>query len=183
VDRLLDRFWIWSRFWEGIANGYITGTGCYRPKIFVNPSRPNGQQSPPSPDTVIGIRESATVAPSRSKPTNLRRNFSSTIAYRWRGDLCDSFALSSNGCGGWALDRILTDLESENGFEKILPLATILVQGFIAQRYSLTPVGPIHTKSPTPDNRHIGQTIGPILNLKTVLRTYCTWLQNWYRLL
>jgi hypothetical protein len=51
-----------------------------------------------------------------------------------------------------------TDFESENGFEKVLPLATILVQSLIAQRYSLTPEGPIHTKSPSPDNR----TTGPL---------------------
>jgi hypothetical protein len=41
------------------------------------------------------------------------------------------------------LDRILYRFESENGFEKVLPLATILVQRFIEQRYSLTPEGPI----------------------------------------
>jgi hypothetical protein len=60
----------------------------------------------------------------------------------------DSFAPSSNVCGG-GVDRptsdYWTDFESENGFEMVLPLATMLVQGFIEQRYSLTPEGPIHT--------------------------------------
>jgi hypothetical protein len=46
-----------------------------------------------------------------------------------------------------------TDFESENGFEKVSSLTTILVQVFIDQRYSLTPQGPISTKSPSPDNR------------------------------
>jgi hypothetical protein len=41
------------------------------------------------------------------------------------------------------------DFESESGFEKVLPLATILVQVFIDQRYSLTLQGPIRTKSPS----------------------------------
>jgi hypothetical protein len=27
LDRLLDRFWIWKRFWEDTAIGYKTGTG------------------------------------------------------------------------------------------------------------------------------------------------------------
>jgi hypothetical protein len=41
-----DGSWIWKRFWEGIAIGYRTGTGHYRPKLFVNPSRPNTNKSP-----------------------------------------------------------------------------------------------------------------------------------------
>jgi hypothetical protein len=41
LDKLLGRFWIWKRFWEGIAIGYKSGAGYYRPKLFVNPSRPN----------------------------------------------------------------------------------------------------------------------------------------------
>jgi hypothetical protein len=48
------------------------------------------------------------------------------------------------------LTEYWTDFESENGFEKVLPLATILVQDFIAQLYSLTPQGPIRTN---PDPR------------------------------
>jgi hypothetical protein len=51
------------------------------------------------------------------------------------------------------LTEYWTDFEAENGFEDVLPLATILVQDFIAQRYSFTPERPIHTKSQSPDNR------------------------------
>jgi hypothetical protein len=41
LNRLLNRFWIWKRFWESMAIGYNTSTGFYRPKLFVNPSRAN----------------------------------------------------------------------------------------------------------------------------------------------
>jgi hypothetical protein len=43
------------------------------------------------------------------------------------------------------------DFESENGFGKVLQLATKLVQVGIDQSYSLTPQGPIRTKTPSPD--------------------------------
>jgi hypothetical protein len=43
-------------------------------------------------------------------------------------------------------------LESENGFEKELPLATKLVQVVIDKSYSLIPQGPIRTKSPSQIN-------------------------------
>jgi hypothetical protein len=46
VDRLLDRFWIWKRLWEAIAIGYNTGTGFYRPKLFVNPSLASPKGAP-----------------------------------------------------------------------------------------------------------------------------------------
>jgi hypothetical protein len=59
-----------------------------------------------------------------------------------------------------------TDFESGNCFEKVLPLATIVVQGFLDQLYSLTPEGPIYMKSPYP---HIGRT-GP---LARPLDRYC----------
>jgi hypothetical protein len=80
-----------------------------------------------------------------------------------------------------------TDFESENGFGKVLPLATILVQVVIDQSYSLTLQGPIRTKSQSPDNcmglQPPGPIIGPILNLKMVLGKYRHWLQlYWYRL-
>jgi hypothetical protein len=39
--------WIWKGCWECIVIGYKTGTGCYRTKLFVDPS--------PDTDTVIGI--------------------------------------------------------------------------------------------------------------------------------
>jgi hypothetical protein len=42
------------------------------------------------------------------------------------------------------------DFESEYGLEKVLQLATILVQVVIDQSYSLTPQGTIRTKSPIP---------------------------------
>jgi hypothetical protein len=62
-----------------------------------------------------------------------------------------------------------TDFESESAFEKVLSLATILVQVFIDQSYRFTLQGPIRTKSPSPDNwayNPPGPTIGPILKLK-----------------
>jgi hypothetical protein len=43
-----------------------------------------------------------------------------------------------------------TYFESENGFENVLQLATKLVQVVRGQRYSLTPQGPIRTKTPIP---------------------------------
>jgi hypothetical protein len=57
-----------------------------------------------------------------------------------------------------------------------LPLATLLVQVFIEQSYSLTLQWPIRTTCPSSDNRAYnppGPTIGPILNLKAD----CHWLQ------
>jgi hypothetical protein len=45
-DRLLDRFWIRKRFWEGIATVFYTGTGLYGPKLFVNPSSANTHKIP-----------------------------------------------------------------------------------------------------------------------------------------
>jgi hypothetical protein len=71
-----------------------------------------------------------------------------------------------------------TDFESESGCGKVLSLATILQQVFIEQSYSLTPEGPIR-KCPSHDIRAYkppGPTIGLILNLKTVLASYCHWL-------
>jgi hypothetical protein len=56
-----------------------------------------------------------------------------------------SFALPSDSL---TLTDYWTDFESENGVGKVLPLATILVQGFLEQRYSL-----IRTESQSPDNR------------------------------
>jgi hypothetical protein len=233
LDRLLDRFWIWRQFWEGITVVYKTGIGCYRPKLFVNPSRAithkvpipdnraygppgpilnlktilkrqcnclqtgtdcyrpklflnssrtNTKKIPSSPDTVIGIPEPATVAPSRSKLTNWEFWEVCSLVYRWRGNLYDSFALTSNGCKGVGSTGPLDRLLDRFWIWKRLWEAAILVQGFIEQRYSLTPEGPIHTKAPSPDNRAYRppwQTIRPILNLKTVLRRYCNWLQNW----
>jgi hypothetical protein len=65
---------------------------------------------------------------------------------------------------GWVLQAPLTeywsDFESENGFGKVLPLATILVKDFIAQRYSFTLQGPIRTN---PNPQIIGPT-GPWTN-------------------
>jgi hypothetical protein len=40
-----------------------------------------------------------------------------------------------------------------------------------------------YAQCPNPQIIGPGPTIGPILNLKTVLRRYCHSLQNWYRLL
>jgi hypothetical protein len=68
-------------------------------------------------------------------------------------------------------------LNLKNGIQKVLLLATILVQVFIDQSYSLTLQGPIvRTTSPSPDNRAYNpprtldrppwQTVEPILNLK-----------------
>jgi hypothetical protein len=51
------------------------------------------------------------------------------------------------------IPKYWTDFESENGFEKVLQLATKLIQVVIDQNYSLTPQGPIRTKSPSPENR------------------------------
>jgi hypothetical protein len=47
----------------------------------------------------------------------------------------------------------IRNFESENGFEKVLQLATKLVQIVKDQSYSLTPQGPIRQKIPSPDNR------------------------------
>jgi hypothetical protein len=64
---------------------------------------------------------------------------------------------------GWGVHAPLTDywtdFESENGFHKVLPLATILVQGFVEHLYLLTPEGPIHTKSPSLDNRALDRLL------------------------
>jgi hypothetical protein len=72
---------------------------------------------------------------------------------------------------GWCLQAPLTDywtdFASENGFEKLLALATILEQVFIDQSFSFALQGPIHTNSPSQIIGHTWQTIGPILNLKT----------------
>jgi hypothetical protein len=43
-----------------------------------------------------------------------------------------------------------TDFESEVGFEKVLQMATKLVQVVIDQRYSFTPQGPMANKAPHP---------------------------------
>jgi hypothetical protein len=62
----------------------------------------------------------------------------------------------------WGLQAPLTecrtDFESENGFERVLQLATELAQVLIDQSYSLTPQWPIRTKPPP-------QIIGPICPL------------------
>jgi hypothetical protein len=87
--------------------------------------------------------------------------------------------------------RALTDywsyFESVNGLWEDVVVDYNTGTGFHRPKlYSLTPQGPIRTK---PHLRIIGPTgppgptIGPILNLKTVLRRYYSCLQNWYRLL
>jgi hypothetical protein len=54
---------------------------------------------------------------------------------------------------GWGLQAPLTDnFASENCFEKVLPLATILEQVFIDESFSLTLRANTH-KFPIPDNR------------------------------
>jgi hypothetical protein len=121
--RILDRFRIWKRFWEGIDTGYNTGTEFYSTALFVNPWMANTTNRSPQPQ-IIGLQ--------------------ATLTDYW------------------------TYFESENGFEKVLPLATILVQVLPDQSYSLTPQGPIHTKSPA-------QIIGPICPLDKLLDRFWIW--------
>jgi hypothetical protein len=80
LDRLLNRFWIWKRFWEGIATGYNTGTGFIEQHYSLTHDGPIRTKAP-SPD---------------NRPI--------------------------------VLTDYWTDFESENGFEKVLPLDIILVQ-------------------------------------------------------
>jgi hypothetical protein len=99
LDRLLDRFWIWKRFWQAIVIGYNTGTGFY----------------------TIGQSYSLTLQ------WSINTKSSSPDKYKLHPPLTDYW----------------TDFESESGFEKLFILATILVQVFIDQSYSLTPQMPI----------------------------------------
>jgi hypothetical protein len=61
-----------------------------------------------------------------------------SLAHRWRGDLYEVLhCLQTDvGVGSTApLTEYKTDFESENGFEKVLQLATKLTQVVIDQNY------------------------------------------------
>jgi hypothetical protein len=45
-DRILDRFWIWKRFWEGMATGYNTVKGFIEQRYSLTPEWPIHTKAP-----------------------------------------------------------------------------------------------------------------------------------------